>query len=169
VTHAVASWKNAGSLKRLSAHSTICATHSLAKGKKRVKEGSKYYPLYTYLQQSGRDRLTLTFAELESLLSAPLPASARRQRGWWANRRGGTPAAAWLGAGYLVDELDLDAGQLTFRKAGVAAAYNVMRQGDTVLWDGALVKALREHMGLTQSQMAEELGASFPYTVTEEE
>jgi hypothetical protein len=51
-----------------------------------MKEGTKYQPLYAYLQQCGQDELTLSFADIESWLDERLPASARRQRGWWSNR-----------------------------------------------------------------------------------
>jgi len=124
-----------------------------------MKETSKYYPLFNHLLASGQDQLTLSMSQIEALMGQPLPYSARHNRAWWSNRRDGSmPAAAWLEAGYLVDEIDLEAGQITFRKQGVAIVYNVRREGDTILWNGELVKALREHMGLTQQEMAKELG-----------
>jgi DNA-binding XRE family transcriptional regulator len=126
---------------------------------RRMKETRKYHPLYRYLQKSQQDQLTLTLDEIDALLDQSLPTTARHSRAWWSNRKDGSvPAAAWMEAGYLVDGIDLDVGEITFRKQGVVIVYNVRREGDTVLWNGELVRALREHMGLTQQEMAKELG-----------
>jgi hypothetical protein len=130
-----------------------------------VKEGTKYYPLYEHLRQSGQDELTLTFSAVEALLGESLPPSARAQRAWWSNRRqGAVQAAAWMGAGYHAEDLDLAAEAVTFRKPGVI--YEVRREGDIVLWNANLVKALRHHMGMNQAQFARELGVRQP-TVSE--
>ena len=122
-----------------------------------MKEGSKYYPLFTHLYHSGREEVALTLAEIESMIGSPLPASARGQRAWWSNRTtGAVQSAAWLRAGYQAAEVDFANGQVTFRK--VKHTYNVQRIGDDVVWDGELVKAVRQHTGLSQAEMAEELG-----------
>lgn len=130
-----------------------------------MKEGTKYYPLYDHLKQSGQDELTLTFLAIEVLLGDRLPNSARTQRAWWSNRsQGAVQAMAWMGAGYHVENLDLAAEQVTFRKPGLI--YNIQRRGDLVLWDADLVKALRYHMGMNQAEFAHELGIRQP-TVSE--
>ena len=130
-----------------------------------MKEGSKYHPLYDLLRQSGQDELTLTFSAVEALLGAQLPVSARTQRAWWSNRsKGAVQAAAWMGAGYHVEVLDLAAEQVTFRKPGLV--YNVQREGDIVLWNAGLIKALRHHMGMNQAQFSQELGVRQP-TISE--
>ncbi len=130
-----------------------------------MKKGSKYYPLYNYLQQSDLDELTLSLAEIEQIIADSLPPSAYKQRGWWSNRsEGATQASAWIDAGYHVTAIDLAAGQITFRKPGLV--YHVRREGDIVLWDADLVKALRYHMGLSQEEFAKELGIRQP-TVSE--
>ena len=68
-----------------------------------MKTGSKYAALFTHLADSDAQEVTLSFAEIEAMLDAELPATARRQRGWWSNRSsGGVQAAAWMGAGYHV-------------------------------------------------------------------
>ena len=118
---------------------------------------SKYEPLYQQLRRSGQPIVTMTLAEIETLVGEALPPTARTKRGWWSNRRTSSgQALAWLNAGYHVTTLDLDAGTITFRKP--ASVYNVQRTGDTVQWDSDLVKALRQHMGLGQSELAEQLG-----------
>jgi DNA-binding XRE family transcriptional regulator len=122
-----------------------------------MKEGSKYYPLFSHLYHSGREELTLTVSEIESMIGSPLPASARGQRAWWSNRTtGAVQSAAWLRAGYEAAEVDLAGGRVTFRK--IRHTYHVQRIGDDVVWDGELVKVVRQHAGLSQAEMAEELG-----------
>lgn len=119
--------------------------------------GDKYWPLHEYLRQSGQDPVTLSLAEIEALLGGPLPQSARENRGWWGNRsKGAVQATAWMGAGYNVKGIDLVQGIITFRKP--VRAYKVKLKGETVLWNGDLIKGLREHMGLSQAQLAETLG-----------
>lgn len=122
-----------------------------------MKEGSKYFPLYTYLRELDRDRITLTFSQVEALIDGRLPATALAQRGWWSNRSSGAvQARAWMDAGYHVEEVDLDARTVTLQRPGLI--YEVQREGDTILWDGDLVKALRHYTGWTQAELAERLG-----------
>lgn len=126
---------------------------------------NKYHPLHVHLQQSAQDEVTLTFAAIETLLGASLPTSARTRRAWWSNRSAGAlQAAAWMQAGYHVVAIDLDGQQVTFRKPGLV--YNVQREGDIILWNADLVKALRHYMGLSQAEFARELGVRQP-TISE--
>lgn len=63
----------------------------------------KYEPLRRYLFAQSAERVTLTFAEIEVIIGAPLPASARH-RMWWANLRDHQPMhmQAWWSAGWRV-------------------------------------------------------------------
>ena len=124
-----------------------------------MRRPSKYQPLSDYLRRSRQVEVSLPLSEIEAMLGFPLPPSARTQRGWWSNRdpKGGAlQASAWRGAGYHVVALDLEQEQITFRKT--QRAYQVQRQGDTILWNGELIKALRWHAGWNQAQLAEALG-----------
>lgn len=122
-----------------------------------MNRGSKYYSLYNHLRQGKKEEVTLTFAQIEKLIGTALPESARQARAFWSNRSKGAPqASAWIEAGYEAAEVDLDSERVTFRK--LVREYKVKRQGDTVLWDGELVKALRKHMNFNQAQLAEALG-----------
>jgi DNA-binding transcriptional regulator YiaG len=122
-----------------------------------MKEGSKYQPLLEFLRGSNQSELTLTFAEIEALMNDTLPDSARTKRAWWSNRsKGALQASAWMEAGYRVEDVDLDGQRVTFRKP--ITRLQVQRSGDTVLWNGELIKALRRHMGLTQAKFAQRLG-----------
>jgi DNA-binding transcriptional regulator YiaG len=121
-----------------------------------VKPNSKYYPLYQYLSRSGQETCTLSLGEVERILGQALPHSARNRRGWWSNRKDALPAQAWMSAGYVVEGIDLDKETITFSKP--IHKYEIRRQGDLILWDGDLVKALRAYMGVSQSQFADHLG-----------
>lgn len=122
-----------------------------------MRPGAKYWPLFQRLRQSGQDEMTLSLAEIEALLGGPLPESAHTSRGWWSNRSSGpVQASAWMEAGYHVTGLDLGQGFVTFRRP--RRVYQVERKGETVLWNGELIKGLREHLNMSQAQLAEKLG-----------
>jgi DNA-binding transcriptional regulator YiaG len=124
------------------------------------KRGSKYFPLYDYLRNHGKAEVTLTFGLIEKLMGVSLPEGARIDRGWWGNRKTGLAhAQAWLKAGFKVKALDLERHKVTFAKPNkLPENYKLKRQGDTVMWDGPLVKALRGHLGMNQMEFAEHLG-----------
>jgi len=122
-----------------------------------MKEGSKYFPLFTHLRQCQQAEVELTLADIETILQIALPSSAYKQRAWWSNRsRGALQAQAWMQAGYHVMEIDLDHGKILFRKPKLV--YEAKRIGGTVQWDGDLITGLRHHMDLTQGELAEVLG-----------
>jgi hypothetical protein len=59
----------------------------------------------------------MSFAEIEAVVGAPLPLSARRHRGWWSNNPGNSGATrAWLDAGYRTAEVDMAGERLVFRR-----------------------------------------------------
>ncbi len=122
-----------------------------------MKGQSKYQPLLEYLQRSDRPEITLTFPEIETLMGETLPESARNQKRWWGNRsKGALQASAWMNAGYVVEEVDLAKECVTFRKP--ASGYKTQPAAQIFQWNSNSIKALRLQMGLTQSQLAEELG-----------
>lgn len=122
-----------------------------------MKGGNKYEPLLNYLRRSDRAEVTLTFSDIEAILGDALPTSARRQKAWWSNRtKGALQATAWMSAGYLAEAIDISQETVTFRKP--STEYAVRRVGDTVLWNAELIKALRQHMGLSQVEFAQKLG-----------
>ncbi len=71
---------------------------------------SKYALLATYLQDQPAhlDRINLRFAEIERIVRAPLPASARSHRGWWTNNAVTIGRLQrWLDAGWRVVNVNL--------------------------------------------------------------
>ncbi len=130
-----------------------------------MKLGSKYYPLFEYLQHSGKSKaagdaaaeIRLTFSEIERILQQPLPVSAR-QKAWWSNRdtAGALQSGAWVQAGYHVEQVDFDQAVVVF--APFQAEYVIDRDNGNIVWNQVAIKALRKHMGLTQAKFSEELG-----------
>ncbi|MBD0386412.1 MAG: helix-turn-helix transcriptional regulator [Nostoc sp. C3-bin3] len=122
-----------------------------------MKEGSKYQPLLEFLRGSDQNEITLSFAEIETLIKDILPNSAKNKRAWWSNRsKGALQALGWIEAGYRVENVDFDQQQVTFRKPPYK--YQVQPKGDAVQWNAELIKKLRQHMDLTQAEFAQTLG-----------
>ena len=75
----------------------------------------KYEPLKTYLEAAGGAAVALSFEQIEQIIGAPLPASARKHAAWWSNSpTGHVNAQAWLRAGYASTRVDLAAERLAF-------------------------------------------------------
>jgi hypothetical protein len=86
--------------------------------------GGKYDPLRDYLEtikHEGITNLQMAFAEIEELLGEELPDSARKHRAWWGNDYSThVQATAWLSAGWLVDDVDMNKEQVAFRQTNSA-------------------------------------------------
>lgn len=123
-----------------------------------MKPGSKYYPIFEHLQGCNQAAVTLTFAEIETLMGCLLPNSARIKKNWWSNRDSDSAlqAIAWVSAGYQVESVDLIQQTVTFKT--FQATYNIQRQGGEIAWKAEAIKALRIYKGLNQEQFASELG-----------
>ena len=116
---------------------------------------SKYYPLYQYLsQQADSGLLELSFAEIEEIISKTLPASALVTRAWWANSHT-TQALAWQEAGWVVDDVDFRQKYVVFRPGRITYRVSPIRK--SVGWSGEQIKALREHAGWSQQELATRL------------
>lgn len=79
----------------------------------------KYEPLRQLLAEERGPSLTLSLETINGLVQGGLPASAYRHRPWWGNNPlGHSQAAAWLDAGWWVDDVDSAAGTVTFLRQG---------------------------------------------------
>lgn len=77
----------------------------------------KYEPLKRYLETTARPAVPLTFKQIETILGAALPASARKHAAWWSNSpTGHVNAQAWLDAGYASEQVDLVGERLVFAR-----------------------------------------------------
>lgn len=72
----------------------------------------KYDKWKTFFQSQGGDRLELSLGELEALLEADLPSSARHHQAWWSGKRNHT---VWRQFGWKASP-DLNAGSLVFTR-----------------------------------------------------
>ena len=66
----------------------------------------KYDPLFRYLNTNGKQQVVLSYAEIENILSAKLPDSARKHTAWWSNNSH-VQSKSWRDAGYKVDKVYL--------------------------------------------------------------
>ncbi len=89
-----------------------------------MTEGTKYHPLFEHLLFSGQGQLTMSFAEVESIIGSPLPPSARKREEWWSNSpRGHSQARAWLRANYRTSNVDLAGETIDFSLEGWPEGY----------------------------------------------
>ena len=78
---------------------------------------SKYTPLADYLKKQRQDRVPMTFAEIEKITGAKLPASAIKHRPWWSNNPDNSVMTkAWLDAGFESEQVDMAGRKLVFRR-----------------------------------------------------
>lgn len=77
----------------------------------------KYRPLGDYLRLRDSATITMTFEEIERILGASLPPSARNHGAFWANS-GQTHvwATEWMSAGWRVVGHSLDEQRVTFAR-----------------------------------------------------
>jgi CBS domain-containing protein len=89
-----------------------------------IPGAGKYEPLENWLKQqkeAGENHLQVNIQDIESILQSELPVSARSHRSWWANDYSThVQSMAWLKAGWLVDDVDLTAGEIVFRHTPAA-------------------------------------------------
>lgn len=119
------------------------------------KPGSKYAALYEYLRRRTEPHLELSLHEIETMTGEPLPLSARTSAAFWSNRRGGLQSAAWLEAGYKVRRFDLGRRRVRFERPALRPR---RRKGGSARWDADAVRALRQHLDLSQDELADVLG-----------
>ncbi|HLO88136.1 MAG TPA: helix-turn-helix domain-containing protein [Nostocaceae cyanobacterium] len=122
-----------------------------------MREGSKYQPLLEFLRGCQQNDVILSFAEIETLINHTLPDSAKINRAWWSNRKkGALQATAWMQAGYRVEDVDFAQQQVRFVKP--PDKFKVQRERNTVVWKAELIKALRLHLGLNQTEFGDLIG-----------
>src|SRR5262245_54483724 len=77
---------------------------------------SKYSPLKEFLAGQKQDYVPMTFAEIETVLAFPLPAS-KQYPAWWSNNPSNNPMTKeWLDAGFETESVNTAVGKLVFRR-----------------------------------------------------
>ena len=75
---------------------------------------SKYDALGDFLRGQGRDRVPMTFSEIEKIVGVSLPKS-QRYPAWWSNNPwNNVMTSVWLGAGYRTEQVDVVGKRLVF-------------------------------------------------------
>ena len=84
-----------------------------------MENRNEYKKLYTHLCGLQVKEWETTFGEIESIIGFRLPEWARRDRGWWANKRpvnGLLITPLWIEAGWKTAEVDMGSETLVFVK-----------------------------------------------------
>ena len=76
----------------------------------------RYWKLHEHLCGLQEQEWRTSFSEVEAIVGAELPPSARLYRAWWANDKSRKSSRAWLDAGWETANVDMDAGTLLFRR-----------------------------------------------------
>ena len=77
---------------------------------------SRYDPLGAFLERQPTERVPISFGEIEGILGVPLPRS-KRYPAWWSNNPSNNPMTkVWLEAGFVTEQVNPEAGRLTFRR-----------------------------------------------------
>ena len=74
----------------------------------------KYEPLYTFLSAVNETKVTLSYLQIEDILSAKLPVSAYKYKVWWDNNSH-VQSVSWRTANFIVCDVVLDE-KVTFEK-----------------------------------------------------
>ena len=84
---------------------------------------TKYEPLGAYLKSQGKERVPMTFAEIEKITGVELPPSATKHRPWWSNNpKNSVMTKVWLAAGYESEQVDMAGRKLVFRRVAGGGA-----------------------------------------------
>jgi len=81
---------------------------------------SKYQPLASYVLTCGLSEIRLRFSDIERILGAPLPPSARKHNAWWSNTLSHPIGIALAEADLRTRDLDLAGGAITICRDRVA-------------------------------------------------
>jgi hypothetical protein len=82
----------------------------------------KYAQLEDHLKAQCSMHIEISFRDIEQIIGAKLPPSARRHRAWWSNNPSNSVATyAWLNAGYRSAKVDMAGERLVFERLGTAA------------------------------------------------
>jgi len=90
----------------------------------------KYEPLAQFLRKQRTREVRLTFGEIERIVGAKLPPSARKQRAWWSNNPDNSVMTkVWLAAGFRSEQVDMEARKLVFRRVPDSPRSSPMGRG----------------------------------------
>ncbi|NGO51796.1 DUF7662 domain-containing protein [Allomesorhizobium camelthorni] len=76
----------------------------------------KYTPLRSYLARQDKDRVPMSFDEIERLIGEKLPAS-KKYPAWWSNNPSNNPMTReWVAAGFQSEDVDVAGESVVFAR-----------------------------------------------------
>ncbi len=82
-----------------------------------MPKGDKFIELTNFLELCKKEELSMTFYEIEKILGCKLSYSAYNYREQWSNTVHQTLPFAWLNAGYIVSDINMDDKIVVFKKS----------------------------------------------------
>jgi hypothetical protein len=76
----------------------------------------KYEPLGQFLRKQKRDRIPMTFAEIERVLNTKLPASKNSRAFWSNNPDNNVMTRVWVEAGFETEDVSPQSSSLVFHR-----------------------------------------------------
>ena len=76
----------------------------------------KYEPLGQFLRKQKRDRIPMTFAEIERVLNAKLPASKNSRAFWSNNPDNNVMTRIWVEAGFETEDVSPQSSSIVFHR-----------------------------------------------------
>ena len=99
----------------------------------------KYSALRAFLETQVKDRISMSFEDIEQLLGGTLPAS-KKYPAWWSNNPSNNPMTKeWLAAGFETGEVDVASGKLVFSRVS-GGAVGVFGENPQAQYADAAVK-----------------------------
>ena len=88
---------------------------------------TKHGEIAEHLASLDQASVTLTFAEIETILGRPLPPSARNHNAWWSNPLNDSHkwARAWVVAGWRTERVNLSDDAIHFRRSEPTAYHSI--------------------------------------------
>lgn len=76
----------------------------------------KYEPLGQFLRKQKRNRIAMTFAEIEHIINAKLPASKKSRAFWSNNPDNNVMTRVWAEAGFETEDVSTQTSSLVFHR-----------------------------------------------------
>ena len=92
----------------------------------------KYEPLGQFLRKQKRDRIVMTFKDIERIINAKLPASKKNRAFWSNNPDNNVMTRVWIDAGFETEDVKAQSGSLVFHRKKAKRRIGVGGQSD---WD----------------------------------
>lgn len=98
-----------------------------------MPKGDKFIALTAYLEKCGKDKIKMTFSEIEKIIGFKLSDSAYTYPAQWSNSESQSFAFGWLNAGYLTRQVNIPEQTVEFVQEGVHESQNVSDKSKKVL------------------------------------